>query len=130
MDLKVKADFFSALKGLSKKDKLHYMKNCPEKALEALCEACFNLLKHEKLKNKKSVQRKIFPIQESIKKLSKKSLNPRKKRALLNDSKVICGLTSAIGENVLPLLISIARQNEVKKGIKNKSKKNKSTKKK
>ena len=110
--LKHRADFFNALKGLSKKDKMEYFQHCPEQAIEAMCEACFNLLKHEKLKNKKKLLSKIKPIQSAIKKLSNKSSSLSKKRLLFDDSKVVCGVTSAIGENILPLLNSLVRTKE------------------
>ena len=110
--LKLKVKFFNALKGLSKQDKILYLKTCPNEAIETMCEACFNLLKHEKLKNKKKLLSKIKPIQSAIKKLSNKSSSLSNKRSLFDDSKVVCGVTSAIGENILPLLNSLVRTKE------------------
>ena len=110
--LKLKADFFNALKGLSKADKLKYVKNCPEEAIETMCEACYNLLKHDKLKNKKSLKKKISPIHKSVKQLGDKKYDIKRKRSLLDDSNVVCGVTSAIGENILPLLNSLLRKTE------------------
>ena len=122
-NLKNKANFFSALKGLSKKDKIRYLTNCPPEAVETICEACFNLLKHHKLKHKKCVLTKIKPIHGSIKKLGNKSLTIEKKLKLLDDSKVVCGLISAIGESILPLINSIIKESKPCKKKKKKEKK-------
>ena len=110
--LKHKADFFSALKGLSKDDKLRYVKNCPNEAIETMCEACFNLLKHEKLKNRKKVLHKIKPIHQKVKKLSNKALDINSKRSLLDNSEVLCVIISAIGENILPMLNTLVRKKQ------------------
>ena len=123
--LKHKADFFSALKGLSKKDKIQYVKQCPKEAIETMCEACFNLLKHEKLKKRKKVIQKIKPIHHTVKKLGDKALNISSKRSLLDDSKVVCGIISAIGENILPMLNSMVRKDHLCKNKKKKVTKNK-----
>lgn len=118
--IKNKAKFFRALKGLSKKDKIRYLKECPTEAVETMCEACFNLLKHNQLKNKNSVLKKIQPIEASVKQLSKKDLNIDKKRALLKDEKVVCGIISIIGESILPLLNSLVKKHKRCSGKKKK----------
>ena len=128
--LKLKAKFFKALKGLSKEDKHRYLQNCPKEAIETMCEACFNLLKHEKLKNKKSLNKKLKPFYSLVKTLGNKGLSVNRKRELLDDTNIVCGITSAIGENIIPLLNSFIRHgascNKIKKHKKktqNKSKK-------
>lgn len=129
--LRHKANFFNALKGLSKQDKLNYFQNCPNEAIETMCEACYNLLKHKKLKNAKKVQDKIKPIHSSVKKLSKRATDIKSKRSILNDSNIACGLTSAIGQSILPFLNSLLKKIEndtrkpkpKKKTVKNNKKK-------
>ena len=48
--LKKRVAYFKALSGLSKKDIKQYMVECPESLIHVICEACYNLCHHPKLK--------------------------------------------------------------------------------
>ena len=100
--LKLRNCFFNALKGLSKKEKQEYINECSNEMIHVLCEGCFNLLKHEKVKNKKDVQRKIKPIESQFKKLSDEDISVEIKRQILDEIGV--QVISLIAKHLLPLL--------------------------
>ena len=100
--LKKRNCYFTALKGLSKKDKKEYLKECPKTLINVLCEGCFNLLKHENLKNKKNVQIKIKPIKEQFGKLADANISIKDKRQILD--KIGVEVISLINKHIVPLL--------------------------
>ena len=100
--------YFTALKGLSKKDKKEYLKECPEILINVLCEGCFNLLKHEKLKNKKDIQNKIRPIKEQFKKLADTNISVENKRQILD--KIGIEVIALINKYIVPLLDNLVKK--------------------
>ena len=106
--LKKRNCYFTALKGLSKKDKKEYLKECPKILINVLCEGCFNLLKHEKLKNKKDIQNKIKPIEVQFKKLTNKNIPVDSKRQILGEIGI--EVISLIGKHILPLLTNLVEK--------------------
>ena len=106
--LKKRNCYFTALKGLSKKDKKEYFKECPKTLINVLCEGCFNLLKHEKLKNKKDVQNKIKPIREQFEKLADSNISIKQKRLILD--KIGVEVISLINKHIVPLLDNLVEK--------------------
>ena len=100
--LKKRNCYFTALKGLSKKDKKEYLKECPKTLINVLCEGCFNLLKHENLKNKKNVQNKIKPIKEQFERLADANVSIKIKRKILD--KIGVEVITLINKYIVPLL--------------------------
>ena len=100
--------YFTALKGLSKKDKKEYLKECPEILINVLCEGCFNLLKHEKLKNKKDVQNKIRPIKEQFEKLADANISIKNKRQILDEIGI--EVIALINKYIVPLLDNLVKK--------------------
>ena len=106
--LKKRNCYFTALKGLSKKDKKEYLKECPKILINVLCEGCFNLLKHEKLKNKKDIQNKIKPIKEQFEKLADANFSIKDKRQILD--KIGVEVISLINKHIVPLLDNLVEK--------------------
>ena len=106
--LKKRNCYFTALKGLSKKDKKEYLKECSKTLINVLCEGCFNLLKHEKLKNKKDVQNKIRPIKEQFEKLADANVSIKNKRKILD--KIGVEVISLINKHIVPLLDNLVEK--------------------
>ena len=106
--LKKRNCYFTALKGLSKKDKKEYLKECPEILINVLCEGCFNLLKHEKLKNKKDVQNKIRPIKEQFEKLADANISIKNKRQILDEIGI--EVIALINKYIVPLLDNLVKK--------------------
>ena len=100
--------YFTALKGLSKKDKKEYLKECPKILINVLCEGCFNLLKHEKLKNKKDVQNKIKPIREQFEKLADANISIKNKRQILDEIGI--EVIALINKYLVPLLDNLVKK--------------------
>ena len=100
--LKKRNCYFTALKGLSKKEKKEYLKECPDILIDVICEGCFNLLKHEKLKNKKGIQNKIKPIKQQFEKLTDGKISIKNKREILD--KIGVQVISLINKHLIPIL--------------------------
>ena len=106
--LKLRNCFFNALKGLSKKEKQEYINECSNEMIHVLCEGCFNLLKHEKLKNKKDIQNKIKPIKGQFEKLIDKKIPIKNKREILD--KIGVEVISLIYKHIIPLLNNLVEK--------------------
>ena len=65
--LKKRNCYFTALKGLSKKEKKEYLQECPNDLIDVICEGCFNSCKHEKLKIKRLFRIKLNPLKLNLK---------------------------------------------------------------
>ena len=106
--LKKRNCYFTALKGLSKKEKKEYLQECSNDLIDVICEGCFNLLKHEKLKNKKGIQNKIKPIKQQFEKLIDKKIPIKSKREILN--KIGVEVISLIYKHIIPLLNNLVEK--------------------
>ena len=106
--LKKRNCYFTALKGLSKKEKKEYLQECPNNLIDVICEGCFNLLKHEKLKNKKDIQNKIKPIKAQFEKLTDKKISIKNKREILD--KIGVEVISLIYKHIIPLLNNLVEK--------------------
>ena len=100
--LKKRKCYFNALKGLSRKDKKEYLNECTNTMIHVICEACFNLRKHEKVKDKKDVVRKIKPIEAQFEKLTNENIAVEEKRQILGTIGI--EVISLIVKHILPLL--------------------------
>ena len=106
--LKKRNSYFKALKGLSKKEKQEYLNECSNTMIHVICEACFNLLKHEKLKNKKDINRRVKPIEKEFRTLSDENIPVEEKREVLN--KIGVEAISLIVKHILPLLTALVEK--------------------
>ena len=75
--------------------------------IHVICEACFNLLKHKKVKNKVDVQRRIRPIEAQFKVLSDENISVDVKRQILNDIGI--EVISIVVKHLLPLLSTLVQ---------------------
>ena len=103
--LKKRVAYFKALSGLSKKDIKQYMVECPEELIHVICEACYNLCHHPKLKHKEDLCEEMKPFGDYIMKLSKRNVPVSYKRNVLH--KIGLHIVLLIEKSILPLLKSI-----------------------
>lgn len=76
--------------------------------IHVICEACFNLHKHEKLKHKKDVVRNIKPIEAQFETLINENIAVEEKRQIL----VTIGIEviSLVVKHILPLLDTLVKK--------------------
>ena len=103
--LKKRIKYFNAICGLNKKEIKEYMRECPDTLIDVICEACFNLCHHPKLKHREDLCKEMKPIGDLIKRLAKKNVPKSYKRNILQ--KIGLQVVILIEKSVLPLLKSI-----------------------
>ena len=104
--LKKRVSYFKALSGLTKNEIKNYMVTCPDTLIDVICEACFNLCHHPKLKHREDLCEEMKPIGEHIKRLSKQNVPISYKRNILQ--KIGLQVVILIEKCILPLLKSIS----------------------
>ena len=82
--------------------------SCMYSVKTCFCEGCFNLLKNEKLKNKKAIQNKIKPIKEELEKLADANISLKNKRQILD--KIGVEVISLISKHIVPLLDNLVEK--------------------
>ena len=100
-------NFFNVLNGLSKKDKFLYIKDCPDRIIDIICEACHNLLKLKSLKDQTKVRNKVRLIGNAFKQLSSPETSIATKRDLLKEEEIGVVVFSLLSSTVLPNLIKL-----------------------
>ena len=106
--MKLRKCLFTDLKGLCKKEKQEYLQECSDEIIHVICEACFNLLKHEKINKKKDVQRRIHSMESHFKKLTVKKHSVKLKRRILEEVGV--EVISLIAKYIIPLLTTLIEE--------------------
>ena len=92
------------------KDRLLYMKFCPDDCIHAISECCHNILNnsldfnHEQLS---TVRKKLKPITADIRRLVKPSVSIESKRKILQKPQVGNGVLDIIASLVMPTLLKL-----------------------
>lgn len=102
--LEKRIKFLETLNGLSKKDKVQYIQDCPDAMINVISEACFNLLKLHTLKNQTKVTKKVKILGKDIQTLSNKVNSVESRRNLLKNESIAKEVFSLLSTAVLPAL--------------------------
>ena len=92
------------------KDKLLYMKFCPDDCIHAISECCHNILDNSFKFNQKqlsTVRRKFKPISGDIRRLANQSTSIQSKRKILQKPQVGNGVLGIIASLVIPALMKL-----------------------
>ena len=105
--LEKRIKFLKLLNGLSKKDKFLYIKDCPDRMIDVICEACHNLLKLRSLKDQTKVRNKVRLIGNAFQQLSSPEISIGIKRDLLKEEEIGSVVFALLSSIVLPALIKL-----------------------
>ena len=113
MDKKNLKKILTTLKKLpknnSKSARKKYLNSCTENEIHAICGACNNLLR-DNIKISKSrksyLRKKLNPIKNDLRKLSKSNTSVKKKRELLKKDQTGKGVFSLLASVIIPSIIS------------------------
>ena len=92
-----------------KKDRKDYLNFCTDNEIHAICGACKNFLSNNiKISEKKKsyLRKKLHPIKDDIRKLSKTKTSVKKKRELLKRDQTGKGVFSLLASVIIPSIIS------------------------
>ena len=104
----------SFLKEFEKDLKQRKLQKCPDKCIEYICEACYNILKGN-IKLPHHSRNKLKKHKKLIRKLADPEPNTSVKRNLLMKTQVGEGLFPVIIKSVLPYLIKLLKKENVYK---------------
>jgi hypothetical protein len=100
---------FEGINQLKTNQHLDFLNNCPDQCIQAICEACYNIL-HESLKIPKDkkcrLKKKLKPIRTDVRKLADPKLSVKTKRQILRKPQVGRGIFTVLATSVLPALLS------------------------
>ena len=92
-----------------KGERKRYLEFCSDDEIHAICGACKNFLCNNiKLTEKKraNLRKKLGPIKNDIRKLSKPQTSIKKKREMLKDDQVGKGVFSLLASVIIPSIVS------------------------
>ena len=92
-----------------KNDRKDYLNLCTDNEIHAICGACKNFLSNNiKMSGKKKsyLRKKLNPIKDDIRKLSKQQTSVKKKRELLKRDQTGKGVFSLLASVIIPSIIS------------------------
>ena len=96
-------------KNNQKSERKKYLEFCSDDEIHAICGACKNFLCNNiKLTEKKraNLRKKLGPIKNDIRKLSKPQTSIKKKREMLKDDQVGKGVFSLLASVIIPSIVS------------------------
>ena len=96
-------------KNNQKGERKRYLESCTDDEIHAICGACKNFLNNNiKLTEKKraNLRKKLGPIKNDIRKLSKPQTSIKKKREMLKDDQVGKGVFSLLASVIIPSIVS------------------------
>ena len=96
-------------KNNQKGERLKYLESCTDDEIHAICGACKNFLSNNiKLSEKKKsyLRKKLNPIKDDIRKISKPQTSVKKKRELLKRDQTGKGVFSLLASVIIPSIIS------------------------
>ena len=107
--MKVLSRLQKTLKNNKKQDRGKYLESCSDDEIHAICGACKNFLSNNiKMSEKKKsyLRKKLKPIKDDIRKLSKPQTSVKKKRELLKRDQTGKGVFSLLASVIIPSIIS------------------------
>lgn len=107
--LKNRINFLKSFSKLKPKQKLSYMKKCPDEGIHTICECYYNLLRGNiKIdpKKKNSLRKSLTPIKLQVRKLTDGKTSVKIKRNLLSNPQVGKGIFATLAAIVIPAIIS------------------------
>ena len=96
-------------KSVKKNERKQYFKYCSDNEIHAICGACKNFLSENievEPKKKTYLKRKLLPIKNEMRILSKKDTPLEKKRKLLAKDQVGSGIFSLLAGVIIPTIVS------------------------
>ena len=106
---KILSTLQKAPKNNQKGERKKYLEFCTDDEIHAICGACKNFLcKNIKLTGKKKayLRKKLGPIKNDIRQLSKPQTSVKKKREILKDDQVGKGVFSLLASVIIPSIVS------------------------
>ena len=107
--MKVLSKLQKTPKNNQKKERIKYLESCSDDEIHAICGACKNFLSNNiKLSEKKKsyLRKKLNPIKNDIRKISKPQTSVKKKRELLKRDQTGKGVFSLLASVIIPSIIS------------------------
>ena len=96
-------------KNNQKGERKKYLESCTDDEIHAICGACKNFLCNniELTEKKKAyLRKKLGPIKNDIRQLSKPQISVKKKREILKDDQVGKGVFSLLASVIIPSIVS------------------------
>ena len=96
-------------KNNKKQERRKYLDSCSDDEIHAICGACKNFLCNniELTEKKKAyLRKKLGPIKNDIRQLSKPQISVKKKREILKDDQVGKGVFSLLASVIIPSIVS------------------------
>ena len=96
-------------KNNQKSERKRYLESCTDDEIHAICGACKNFLCNNiKLTEKKKafLRKKLGPIKNDIRRLSRPQTSIKRKREILNDDQVGKGVFSLLASVIIPSIVS------------------------
>ena len=96
-------------KNNKKQERRKYLDSCSDDEIHAICGACKNFLCNNiQLTEKKKayLRKKLGPIKNDIRQLSKPQISVKKKREILKDDQVGKGVFSLLASVIIPSIVS------------------------
>ena len=96
-------------KNNKKQERRKYLESCSDDEIHAICGACKNFLCNniELTEKKKAyLRKKLGPIKNDIRQLSKPQTSIKKKREILKDDQVGKGVFSLLASVIIPSIVS------------------------
>ena len=106
---KVLSKLQKASKRNKKSERINFLESCTDDEIHAICGACKNLLDNNiQMTNKKKayLKKKLAPIKEDIRQISKPQTYVKKKRELLKRDQIGKGVFSLLASVIIPSIIS------------------------
>ena len=106
---KVLSKLQKTLKKNRKSERKKYLNSCTDDEIHAICGACKNLISNNiKMSEKKKayLRKKLAPIKEEIREISKPQTSVKKKRDLLKRDQIGKGVFSLLASVIIPSIIS------------------------
>ena len=107
--MKVLSRLQKTLKNNKKQDRGNYLESCSDDEIHAICGACKNFLCNNiKLTEKKKafLRKKLGPIKNDIRQLSKPQTSIKRKREILKNDQVGKGVFSLLASVIIPSIVS------------------------
>ena len=107
--MKVLSRLQKTVKNNKKQDRGKYLESCSDDEIHAICGACKNFLCNNiKLTEKKKafLRKKLGPIKNDIRRLSRPQTSIKRKREILNDDQVGKGVFSLLASVIIPSIVS------------------------
>ena len=92
-----------------KSTRKQYISSCSDNEIHAICGACRNLLTNNiKLSDakKKDLRKRLNPIKNDLRALSKPNISSQKKRAILNRDQTGRGVFSLLASVIIPSIVA------------------------